>query len=98
MIYYLFSALAIALQFVDMATTLYILNRGGYETNPVMDKLFKLVGVKAGLSIKVVLVSISALLLLKYAPVGVIFLAVGYLGVCCWNLYQIFFVMNGGGK
>ena len=98
MIYYLFTALVIALQFVDMATTLYILNRGGREANPVMDKLFKLVGLKVGLGIKVVLVSVSALIFLYHAPVGVILLAGVYLIVCCWNLYQIIYVMNGGWK
>jgi hypothetical protein len=94
MIYYILTALVIVLQLIDMATTMHILGRGGYEANPVMDKLFKLVGVKAGLTIKVAWVSAIALILLHYEPIGVVILALMYIAVVAWNLYQVFYVMR----
>ena len=75
-----------ALQLADIATTLYVLRRGGKELNPVMLALFDMLG------------ELPALLLTKAAIVGAVF-AWGqawivyfialYVGVVAWNIYQI---------
>ena len=50
-------ALVLAItQLLDWYTTRTILNKGGYEQNPVMAKMFALLGVDAALVVKGILV------------------------------------------
>ena len=91
---YLLTTLVIILQIGDMMTTMYVLNNGGRELNPVMAWVFSKVGVLAGLSIKAILVSALAILALLFSPVGLIVMAAIYVAVVGWNCYQVFYVMK----
>lgn len=78
------------LQVVDAATTYKILNNGGKELNPVMDKLFKRFGMLNVLSIKVVLVTVAGIFIYSIYPLALIPLCLLYVAVVCWNIYQIY--------
>jgi hypothetical protein len=78
------------LQVADAATTYKILNKGGRELNPVMDKLFKRFGMLNVLVFKVILVSMAGVYLYITFPLALIPLCILYVGVVAWNTYQIY--------
>jgi hypothetical protein len=85
--------LVIALQIVDVVTTVIILRRGGRELNPVLNWLMGKVGVlNALLAVKAVLI---AVLLIAYSAgfpglvYGAVFLVVLYIGIAVNNLRVI---------
>lgn len=59
----------IAMQVADAATTYFILNNGGRELNPLMDKLFQEVGVKIGLGVSKGLAIVIIILAYTYTPI-----------------------------
>ena len=78
------------LQVADAVTTYKILNNGGKELNPVMDKLFKRFGMLNVLSIKVVLVAVAGIVIYSIYPLALIPLCLLYVAVVTWNTYQLY--------
>ncbi len=86
----------VALTLLDVATTLYALHKGATEVNPVLEPLFKAIGVwpalllvKAGF-LGVMWWARDATLAAYGLPVKVLpVIAVGYAGIVVWNLLQI---------
>jgi len=59
----------ILMQVADAASTYFILNKGGRELNPLMDKLFQKVGVKMGLGVSKGLAIVIIILAYTYTPI-----------------------------
>ena len=81
-----------ALQVADIATTIYVLNRGGRELNPVLNKLFVRYGARPVLLVmKIGFIALVYWLAdYGYLPLyGVQILAGFYALLIAWNVYQI---------
>jgi hypothetical protein len=78
------------LQVGDGLTTYCILSRGGRELNPVMAKIFAIVGIIPGLILKGVAVVIVGYFCGQASIVPLLIIISGYILVVLWNLYQIF--------
>ena len=89
---YLLLLVGIALlQVLDWATTEAIIKRGGRELNPVMIWLFARYGRTASFVGKGVFVVCASVILYLYAPLALLPLFVGYVGVILWNCSQLLF-------
>lgn len=78
----------LVLQAMDLLTTLYILSRGGAEKNPALVALQGLLGRK-GAIVAAKLAVVAAVLFLEVHPWALTGLAILYVGVVAWNLYQV---------
>jgi uncharacterized protein YacL len=85
---YALVTLLILLQFADAWTTHRLLSNGGRELNPVMDKLFRKVGLVRGLVLKVVFVSVLAVFLIDY-PLILTVLCILYVVVVLHNFVEL---------
>jgi len=81
--------LFIALQIADCVTTVKILSAGGTEVNPIMAKLFGLVGVVPGLIIMKGIIIVAMYIASLYQPWLLIPAVVLYVGIVGWNAYQM---------
>ena len=87
-----FLVVFLALNAADAATTLYGIRNGMREANPLMAKLFAKVGVKMGLFIMKVPISIGAIyyVVVEHAPLlFVLALAIPYAILLVWNIFQL---------
>ena len=79
------------LQFLDALTTLGVLQQGGYEANPIVNKLMAL-GSFNGLVLAKLLVVAIGTAVLWHGRHRVLFMAnVIYTGIICWNLIALGF-------
>lgn len=79
------------LQFLDVLTTLSVLQQGGYEANPIVNKLMAL-GSFNGIVLAKLLVVAVATAVLWHGRHRVLFIAnVIYTGIICWNLFALGF-------
>jgi len=80
------------LQFLDVLTTLGVLQQGGYEANPIVNKLMMALGSFNGLVLAKLLVVAAATAVLWHGRHRVLFMAnVIYTGIICWNLIALGF-------
>jgi len=77
------------LQFLDALTTVGVLQQGGYEANPIVNKLMAL-GLFKGLILAKLLVVAIGTAVLWHRRHRVLFMAnVAYAGIICWNLIAL---------
>lgn len=89
---YFFLIVFLVLNAADAYTTMYGIRNGLKEVNPLMSKLFAKVGVKTGLFIMKVPVSIGAIycVVVELAQLWfVLALAIPYAVLLSWNIYQL---------
>ena len=89
---YFFLVLFLVLNAADAFITVYAMNKGYREVNPILNKLFTKVGVKAGLAIVKVPVSVGAIyaVVVEQAQLWfVLALVIPYALLLLWNLYQL---------
>jgi hypothetical protein len=99
MTHYLLLAAIVLLQIADAATTIYILERGGVELNPIMRRLMGEAGVRHALAIKILFVAaISAWVMFmhpRHATVALSAIAIAYMLIVCFNLVSVVRIRRG---
>ncbi len=81
--------LFVLLQALDIITTLIVLQSGGYEANPMVDKLMG-IGPALGLVIaKLLAVTVAVMILRRGYGKAVLAANYCYAGIICWNLMAL---------
>lgn len=82
--------LFILLNILDLVLTLYVINKGGSEANPLINLLAKITGLTNAIIIFKVLAIVLAILFVDYIGYQLIWLVWIYICICLWNTLQVF--------
>lgn len=83
-------SLFILLNIVDLVLTLYAINNGGSEANPLINLLAKITGLTNALIIFKVLTIALAIIFIDHIGYELIWLVWFYICICLWNALQVF--------